>query len=110
MRPKIKNHNKFRSNLEETTSAKQGKIKLCQMCEKDPKQVILSLRKRTRRRRIYAGLYTVFNLDDHGESLLQVCRRCFLLGKRFRFLRPALPPGAARRTGHFFNKKAPLGA
>ncbi len=97
MRPKIQNHNKFRSKSEETASAKQGKTKLCQMCEKDPKQVILSLRKRTRRRRIYSGPYTVIQLgEDHGK-ILKVCRRCFFLGKHLRFLRPARPPGAARK-------------
>jgi hypothetical protein len=97
MRPK--NQSKFRPDSEKTAPDYQSKTnpKLCQFCNKDPKKLIGSLRLKTRRRRIYAGLYTVEMLRIFTGQILLVCRSCFLEGKRDFSMRPALPPGAAAR-------------
>jgi hypothetical protein len=100
MRPKI-HSSKIRSNLEKTKYPKQGKIKRCQLCEYDPKQIIYALRLGTRTRRIYFGLYTVSKSGEFQDgNILQVCRNCFLLGKENEFLRSARPPGAQRKSRH----------
>ncbi len=99
MRPKIQNRTKCRPNFETTPPPKQEKMdsNCCELCGRNPEEVIRSLRIKTRRRRIYAGLYIVFEENIHGKMFLEICRACFLLGKKKRGLKPALPPGAAAR-------------
>ena len=99
MRPKIQNQSNFRFNFENTPPPKPEitDSNICELCYRNPEQVVRSLRIKTRRRRIYAGLYTVFEEDINGRMYLEVCRACFLLGKKKRGLKPALPPGAAAR-------------
>ena len=108
MRPKIQNRNKARSDSEKTAPDSQSNTnpKFCQFCAKDPKKLALSLRTKTRRRRIYTGLYTVEMLRILTGQILKVCRHCFLEGKREFSMRPALPASAAARK----RCKIPLGA
>ncbi|MCI0405578.1 MAG: hypothetical protein L0209_05835 [candidate division Zixibacteria bacterium] len=99
MYPKNQNRSNFHTNFEETAHEKQKKTdsKLCQGCHRNPEEVIRSINRKTRRRRLFAGLYTVFQHDEEGKMFVKLCRRCFLIHKKIGSLRPALPPGAARR-------------
>ena len=96
MRPKIQNQSQRRPNPRH-----------CQKCGRDPKEVIQWLNIKTSRRRIYAGLYSVIESDRDGERLLKVCRSCCVEGRNLRFLRVALPAGAAARKHCKITTKAP---